>query len=120
MRLCSAFHAPFRCPRAQCNGGCGKTNWARMEYKLAKQEAREPDLRWGQDPVQPPTPPTEAPSQEARHQRDPAADQQPMCAATAMMHGIPSGPASSWQSAACPSILHMSIVHGHLQQWKKT
>ena len=34
----------------------------------------------------------------------PAADQQPMCAATAMMPGIPSGPASSWQSAACPCI----------------
>ena len=105
--LCSAFHAPFRRPRAQCNGGCGKPDWARIEYKLAKQEACEPDLLWGQDPAQPPPPPTEAPSQEARHQHDLTADQQPMCAATAMMHGIegtPSGPASSWQSAACPSI----------------
>ena len=27
-----------------------------------------------------------------------------MCAATAMMRGIPSGAASSWQGAACPSI----------------
>ena len=102
--LCSGLHAPFRCPRAQCNGGCGKPNWARIEYKLAKQEARAPDLRWGQDPAQPPTPPTEAQSQEAQLQQGPAAEQQPMCATTAMTHGIPNGPASSWQSAACPSI----------------
>ena len=52
--LCNAFHAPFRCPRAQCNGGSGKPNWARVEYKRAKQESREPDLRWAADAAQPP------------------------------------------------------------------
>ena len=68
--LCSAFHAPFRCPRAQCNGGSGKPNWARDAAQLS----------------------TESPSE----------DQPQMCAATAMMYGIPSGAASSWQGAACP------------------
>ena len=38
--LCSAFHAPFRCPRVQCNGESGKPNWARVENKRAKQESR--------------------------------------------------------------------------------
>ena len=65
------------------------------------QEARQPDLRRGQDPAQPPT---ESPSQEAQQHQDPTADQQPMRAATAMMHGIPRGAASSWQGAACPPL----------------
>ena len=99
--LCSAFHAPFRCPRAQCNGGSGKPNWARIEYKGAKQESREPDLRWGSDAAQPLM---ESPVQESQQHQSPSEDQPPMCAATAMMHGIPSGAASSWQGAACPSI----------------
>ena len=30
-----------------------KPNWARVEYKRAKQESREPDLRWGADAAQP-------------------------------------------------------------------
>ena len=34
--LCSAFHAPFRFPRAQCNGGCGKPNWARIECSMSR------------------------------------------------------------------------------------
>ena len=76
-------------------------------YKLAKQESRHPDLRWGSDAVQPPT---ESPVQEFQQHQDPGAAQKPMCAATAMMHGIPSGAASSWQGAACPSI------HEH-RQW---
>ena len=86
----------FRCPRAQCNGGRGKPNWARIECKLAKQEFRQPDLRWGQDAVQPPT---ESPSQEAQLQQQTSSQR-----ATAMMHGIASGAASSWQGAACPPI----------------
>ena len=115
--LRGAFHAPFHCPRAQCNGGCGKPDWARIEYKLAKQEAREPDLRWGQDAVQPPPPPAEALSQEGQPQEDPAADQQPMCAATAMMHGIQVVQLVPGNLQL--ALRSMSIVHGHLQQWKK-
>ena len=83
-----AYHAPFRCPRAHRNGGRGKPNWARIEYKLAKQESRQPDLRWGPDAVQLPT---ESPVQSKRP-------------STTMMHGIPSRAASSWQGAAFPSI----------------
>ena len=48
--------------------------------------------------------------QEPQQPQSPSEDQQPMCAATAMMHGIPSGAASSWQGAACPPI------HEH-RQW---
>ena len=47
-----AFHAPFRCPRTQRNGGSGKPNWARIEYKRAKQEPQQPDLRWRPDAAQ--------------------------------------------------------------------
>ena len=85
------------CPRAQCNHGSGKPNWARIEYKCAKQESREPDLRWGADAAQPhvdfPTLGSQGPSE----------DQQPMCAATAMLRGIPMGASSSWQGG-CPPI----------------
>ena len=105
--FCSAFHAPFCCPRAQCNEGSGKPSWARIEWKRAKQESREPDLRWGSDAAQPLM---ESPVQESQQHQSPSEDQAPMCAATAMMHGIPSGAASSWQGAACPSI------HEH-RQW---
>ena len=95
-------------PRIDC-GYCDMNNHPRFTCKhfykhqdgsaqqrctLCK-ESRQPDLRWGQDLAQPPT---ESPSQ------DPAADQQPMCAAIAMMRGIPSGAASSWQGSACPPI----------------
>ena len=41
--LCSAFHAPFCCPRAQVNGGSGKSNWARVDYKRAEQPRRNPE-----------------------------------------------------------------------------
>ena len=44
--LCTAFHPPLLCSRAQINGGSGKPNWSRIEDKRAKQESREPDLRW--------------------------------------------------------------------------
>ena len=54
--------------------------------------------------------PTESPAQESQQHQSPSEDQQPMCAATAMMHGIPSGAANSWQGAACPPI------HEH-RQW---
>ena len=43
--LCIAEHAPFQCSRAQCNGGCTKPNWARLECKLAKGESRSPNFR---------------------------------------------------------------------------
>ena len=73
--LCSAFHVPFCCSRAQINGGSGKPNWSRIEYKRAKQESREPDLRWGADAAQPhvdfPTLGSQSPSE----------DQHPVCAA---------------------------------------
>ena len=99
--LCSALHAPFRCPRAQCNGGSGKPNWARVEYKRAKQDNRVPDLRWGADAAQPPV---DFPTLGSQQPQSPSEEQQlPMCAATAMMRGIPSGASSSWQRG-CPPI----------------
>ena len=99
--LCSAFHAPFSCPRlAQCNGGSRKPNWARVENKRAKQESRGPDLRWGADAAQPPV---DFPTTDPQQHQSPSEDQQPMCAATAMTHGIPSGASSSWQGG-CPPI----------------
>ena len=99
--LCSAFHAPFCCPRAQINGGSGKPNWARVEHKRAKQESRQPDLRWGADAAQPPA---DFPTLGSQQPHSPSEDQQlPTCAATAMMHGIPSGASSSWQGG-CPPI----------------
>ena len=107
MHLCSALPAPFRCPTAQCNGGSGKPNCARIEYKLAKQESREPDLRWGSDAAQPLM---ESSVQESQQHQSPSEDQAPMRATTAMMHGIPSGASSSWQGAACPPI------HEHRQR----
>ena len=82
---------------SQVNGGSGKPNWARVEHKHAKQESKEPDLRCGVDgaPAQPDFP-TLGP-------QGPSEDQQPMCAAAAMMHGIPRGASSSWQGG-CPPI----------------
>ena len=79
--LCTPFHAPFCCSRAEVNGGSGTPNWSRIEYKRAKQECREPDLRWGvdADQVQPDFPRLGAQS--------PSEAQQPVCAATAMMQG---------------------------------
>ena len=95
--LCSAFHAPFCCSRAQINGGSGKLNWSRIEYKRAKNESREPDLRWGADAAHPhvdfPTLGSQSPSE----------DQQPMCAAAAMMHRSSRGASSSWQGG-CPPV----------------
>ena len=41
--LCAGRHRPFLCPKAQVNGGDAKPNWYKVEYKLAKQESREPD-----------------------------------------------------------------------------
>ena len=83
--LCTAFHPPFCCSRAQINGGSGKPNWSRIEYKPAKQESREPDLRCGVDaaPVQPDFP--------TLHSQSPNEAPQPTCAATAMMHGFVQG-----------------------------
>ena len=94
--LCSALHAPFQCPLAQVNGGKGKPNWARVEYKRARDDGREPDLRWGENADQ-------APSQETP-ERTPREDQQPMCAAAVMMHSRSArGASSSWQGG-CPPI----------------
>ena len=75
--------------------GSNRIQACKAGISSARPSMRQPDLRWGQDLAQPPR---ESPSQ------DPAADQHPMCAAIAMMHGIPSGAASSWQGAACPPI----------------
>ena len=75
-------HPPFLCPKAQVNGGDGP-NWYKVEYKLPKEESREPDYRWGENvshvDVDPPT----------QGSQRPAADPQPQCAAAAaMMHGV--------------------------------
>ena len=45
--LCASRHPPFLCPLAQVNGGPGKPNWFKNEYKRAKSENREADYRWG-------------------------------------------------------------------------
>ena len=45
--LCAGCHPPFLCSSAQMNGGKGKPNWYKIEYKCAKQDGREPDYRWG-------------------------------------------------------------------------
>ena len=111
MHIMQCFPCAIRCPRAQCNGGKAKPNWARIENKRAKQESREPDLRWGPDAAQPPV---DLPTIEPQQHQNPSEDHLPLCAATAMMHGIriPSGAASSWQGAVCPSI------HEH-RQWAR-
>ena len=95
--LCTAFHPPFLYSRAQINGGRGKPNWSRIAYKRAKQESREPDLRWGVDAaqVQPDCP--------TLGSQSPSEAQQPQCAAAAMMHGLSRGASSSWQGG-CPPI----------------
>ena len=88
--LCNSSHAPFQCARAHVNGGIAKLNWARREKKLAADENREPDLRWEWESkgkrwsVLPPL--IEAPPQEG-HQQAQQEVQQPLCAATVMMHG---------------------------------
>ena len=95
--LCAGRHPPFLCPKAQVNGGDAKPNWYKAEYKLAKQESREPDYRWGENvshgDVDPPT----------QGSQCPAADPQPQCAEAAMMHGVSRPPASSWQGG-CPTV----------------
>ena len=95
--LCAAKHPPLLCPRAQVNGGPAQPNWYKTEYKRAKQEKREADYRWGpmvtHDDV-------DAPDSTSQHQMEAP---QPVCAAAAMMHGMPMAPASSVHGG-CPSI----------------
>ena len=61
---------------------------------------RQPDFRWGADAAQPPV---DFPTLGSQQSQSPSEDQQPMCAATAMLHGIPMGASSSWQRR-CPPI----------------
>ena len=65
--------------------------------QACKQESMEPDLRWGADAAQPHVDFATLGSQ------SPSEDQQPMCAAAAMMHTNPRGASSSWQGG-CPPI----------------
>ena len=98
--LCTGHHPPFLCSKAQINGGEGKPNWHKIEYKRAKQEAREPDYRYGEEaaPVQPdfPTLGSQSPSEAPQLQ----------CAAAAMMHGVSRGTSSTWQGGCPPSAEH--------------
>ena len=95
--LCAGHHAPFLCSKAQINGGEGKPNWYKLEYKRAKQDGREPDYRWGEMAAHvqadPPTLDYQCPGD----------DPQPQCAAAAMMHGPSRGASSSWEGG-CPPI----------------
>ena len=95
--LCAGRHPPFLCPKAQVNGGDAKPNWYKVEHKLAKQESREPDYRRGENfshvDVDPP----------AQGSQCPAADPQPQCAATAMMHGYPGQQRAHGRVLAPPS-----------------
>ena len=108
--LCAGRHPPFLCPIAQINGGDAKPNWYKCEYKRAKQENREPDYRWGADLVTHTDvdSPVESP-------QCPAAEQQPQCAAAAMMHGVSRPPASSWQNG-CPTIAEHQEFMPPMQQ----
>ena len=112
--LCAGRHPPFLCPIAQINGGDAKSNWYKCEYKRARQENREPDYRWGADLVTRTDvdSPVEGP-------QCPAAEQQPQCAAAAMMHGVSRPPAGSelmagWLSHHCrTSRVHASNAAVH-------
>ena len=104
--LCAAKHPPFLCPRAQVNNGPGQPNWYKTEYKRAKQENRDADYRWGpmvtHDDV-------DGPASTSQHQMEAP---QPVCAAAAMMHGMPMAPASSFHGG-CPSIAeHQEFAPG--------
>ena len=87
--LCSAKHAPFQCSLAQVNGGPGKPNWYKAEYKRAKSENREPDYRWGPQVTHDDVKGADSIAQQ------PQEVPQPQCAAAAMMHGISMAPAES-------------------------
>ena len=93
--LCKGRHAPFLCPLAQINGGKGKPNWYKQEYKKAKSENRDADYRWGEQVTRDDV---DGPSSMAQPSGE---TQQPQCAAAAMMHGM--APASS-QHGGCPPI----------------
>ena len=69
--------------------------------QACKQESREPDFRWGAEAEQQPS--IDFPALGSQQPQSPSEDQQPMCAATAMLHGIPMGASSSWQGN-CPPI----------------
>ena len=94
---CAAEHPPFLCPRAQVTGGPAQPNWYKTEYKRAKQENREADYRWGPMVTHDDVDGLDSTSQ---HQMEAP---QPVCAAAAMMHGMPMAPASS-AHGGCPSI----------------
>ena len=95
--LCAAKHPTFLCPRAQVNGGPGQPNWYKAEYKRAKQEGREADYRWGPMVTQVEV---DDPASTSQYQSEAP---QPLCAAAAMMHGMPMAPASS-AHGGCPPI----------------
>ena len=91
----------------------GSMQWRKWKAKLGSNRIQASKARistarsLGPDAAQLPM---ESSVQESQQPQSPSEDQQPMCGATAMMHGIPSGAASSWQGAACPPI------HEH-RQW---
>ena len=105
--LCTGHHPPFLCSRAQVNGGSGKPNWHKIEHKRAKQEAREPDFRWGEEAAQ------VQPDSPTLGSQSPSEDQQLQCAAAAMMHGLSRGASSSWQGGCLP--IATNIKNGILQ-----
>ena len=84
-------------PGHRSNGGEGKPNWHKIEYKRAKQDGREPDYRWGEAAAQ------VQPDFPTLGSQGPAEDPQPQCAAAAMMHGSSMRASSSWQGG-CPPI----------------
>ena len=102
--LCAAKHPPFLCPRAQVNGGPGQPNWYKAEYKRAKQENREADYRWG-----PMVTHVDVDGPDSTSQRQTEAPQ-PLCAAAAMMHGMPMAPASSVHGGCPPIAEHQEFA----------
>ena len=101
-------HPPFLCPRAQVNewSRSAKTG-TRQSTRRAKQENRDADYRWGPMVTQGDV---DGPDSTSQHQSEAP---QPVCAAAAMMHGMPMAPASSVHGG-CPSIAeHQEFAPQH-------
>ena len=99
-----AKHPPFLCARAQVNGGLGQPNWYKTEYKRAKSENREADYRWGPMVTHVDV---DGPDSTSQHQSEAP---QPVCAAAAMMHGMPMAPASSVYGGCPPIAEHQEFA----------
>ena len=101
--LCIGHHPAYLCPRARCNGGPGKPNWAVYEKKKAKDQGREPDYTQTA-----PTPAEASPPQPMdttgppAHHHAASAEAAPLCAVVAAMHPLPQASPPAQYSQAQP------------------